>query len=62
MENEDSDGFKVSSTPKEIEEEVLSELANEASSWGQFWKDSYNEHDYSDIFYRYECRYELNFY
>lgn len=47
-ENEDSDGFKESSTPKEIEEDVLSELAKEASSWGQFWKNSYNEHDYSD--------------
>ena len=46
--HEDSDGFKVTSTPKEIEEEVLSELAKEASSWGQFWKDSYNENDYSD--------------
>ena len=46
--HEDSDGFKVSSTPKEIEEDVLSELAKEASSWGQFWKDSYNENDYSD--------------
>ena len=48
VENEDSDGFKESSTPKEIEEDVLSELANEATSWGQFWKNSYNEHDYSD--------------
>ena len=46
--HEDSDGFKVTSTPKEIEEDVLSELAKEASSWGQFWKDSYNENDYSD--------------
>tara|TARA_X000000950_G_C13735312_1_gene586081 strand:+ start:425 stop:1003 length:579 start_codon:yes stop_codon:yes gene_type:complete len=48
VENEDSDGFKESTTPKEIEEAVLTELAKEASSWGQFWKDSYNEHDYSD--------------
>jgi len=48
VENEDSDGFKESSTPKEIEEDVLSELAKEATSWGQFWKNSYNENDYSD--------------
>ena len=48
VENEDLDGFKESSTPKEIEGDVLSELAKEATSWGQFWKNSYNENDYSD--------------